>query len=229
MLFVSSKKLFSFSRYSNVCISDFPSLFPLGHCFRGWSKINFKTYGVISCLNNNLITRFIWYLEKEKGYDIATLSTDIVLEKEHLYGKNNAENMHQKLIGDPVLILVNNPKQQLHASNPFANRIFKKRIIKKVLKSWLYFSFKPHVIGMSLACACMSCVSHSYVLVCHSYVTRMYSYFIRMSLVCTRMSFVCHSYVLVCHSYVIRMSIVCTRMSSLCHSYVVLPWTLCLS
>ena len=36
MLFISSKKLSLFSRYSNFCISKFPSLFPLGHCFRGY-------------------------------------------------------------------------------------------------------------------------------------------------------------------------------------------------
>ena len=71
MLFISTKKLFSFSRYSSFCISDFP----LAFCFREWLKINLKTYDVINCLNKNLITRFIWYLEKEKRYDIETLST----------------------------------------------------------------------------------------------------------------------------------------------------------
>ena len=87
MLFVSSKKLFSFSRYSNFCISDVPSLFPLGDCFRGWSKTNIKAYDVIKFLNKKLITRFIWYLEKEKRYDIESLSTDIVLDRGNLYEK----------------------------------------------------------------------------------------------------------------------------------------------
>ena len=58
----------------------------------------------------------------EKRYDIATLSTDIVLE--HLYEKDYAENMHQKLIPDSFLILVNNPKQPLHAKYSFTNWIF---------------------------------------------------------------------------------------------------------
>ena len=106
--------------------------------------------------------------------------------------------MHQTLISDPFLILVNNPKQPLHASNSFTNRIFWKRIIKKVLKSLFFF--------------------HSRIPVCHSYATRTYSHVIRMPLVCTRMPSACHLYVLVCHPYV-------TRMSSVCHSYVVLPWT----
>ena len=39
MLFISSKKLFSFSRYSNICISVLLFFLPVGHCFRGWSKI----------------------------------------------------------------------------------------------------------------------------------------------------------------------------------------------
>ena len=33
------------------------------------------------------MTHFVWYLEKEKWYDIETLLTDRVLNKEHFYGK----------------------------------------------------------------------------------------------------------------------------------------------
>ena len=116
--------------------------------------------------------------------------------------KNHAENIPLKLIPDPFLILVNNPKQPLHARNSFTNRIFWKRIIQKFKK--VNFTFLSN--RMSSAC-------HSHVPVCDAYVTRIYSYVIRMSLVCTRMSSVCHS-------YVIRMSLVCTRMSSLCRLYV---------
>ena len=39
--------------------------------------------------------------------------------------------MNQKLVPDPFLVLVNNPKQPLHARNSFKNKIFSKRIIKK--------------------------------------------------------------------------------------------------
>ena len=42
--------------------------------------------------------------------------------------------MHQKLAPDPFLILLNNPKQPLHARNSFKNQIFWKTIIK-ALKS----------------------------------------------------------------------------------------------
>ena len=62
-------------------------LFPVSHCFTGWSKINLKVYGVITCLNKKFITHFVWYLENEKRYDIETLSIDRVLNKEHFYGK----------------------------------------------------------------------------------------------------------------------------------------------
>ena len=78
MFFISSKKLFSFSRYSNFCIFDFPAFFPVSHCFRGWSKKN---------LNKNLVTHFVWYLEKEIRCDVENLSIDRELNKEHLYGK----------------------------------------------------------------------------------------------------------------------------------------------
>ena len=87
MFFISSKKLFRFSRYSDFCISVFPSFSPVSHCFRGWSKINLKVYDIINCLNKNLITHFVWCLGREKRYDIETLSIDRVLSKEHFYWK----------------------------------------------------------------------------------------------------------------------------------------------
>ena len=41
------------------------------------------------------------------------------------------ENVHQKLVQDLFLILVNNPITLLQAQNSFKNKIFWKRIIKK--------------------------------------------------------------------------------------------------
>ena len=35
------------------------------------------------------------------------------------------ENLHQKVVPDPFIILVNNPKQPLHARNFFKNNILK--------------------------------------------------------------------------------------------------------
>ena len=87
MFSISSKKLFLFFRYLNFCIFLFPSFFPVSHCFRGWSKKNLKIYDVINCLSKNLITHFVWYLEKEIRCDIETLSIDRELNKEHFYGK----------------------------------------------------------------------------------------------------------------------------------------------
>ena len=74
----------------------------------------------------------VWYLEKEKKYGIENWSIDEVLNKEHFYGKSHAENKHQKLVPDLFLMLVNNPKQLLHARNSFKNKIFWKRIIKNL-------------------------------------------------------------------------------------------------
>ena len=86
-MFILSKKLFSFLKYSNFCISVFPSFPPVNHCFRGWLNINLKVYDVISSLSKNLITHFVWFLDKEKRYNIQTFSIDRVLNKEHFYGK----------------------------------------------------------------------------------------------------------------------------------------------
>ena len=64
-----------------------PIFFPVCHCLRARPKINLKDSDVISCLNNKFMTHFVWYLEKEKRYDIETLAIDTVLNKEHFYEK----------------------------------------------------------------------------------------------------------------------------------------------
>ena len=87
MFFISSKRLFSCLRYLNFCIFVFPFFSPGSHCFRGWSKKNFKIYDVINCLNKNLLTHFYWNLEKEIRCDIQTLFIDRELNQEHFYGK----------------------------------------------------------------------------------------------------------------------------------------------
>ena len=64
-----------------------PLFLPASHSFRGGSKISLKVYDVINCLNKNLRTHFVRYLEKEKRYDIETFFIDRVLNKEHFYRK----------------------------------------------------------------------------------------------------------------------------------------------
>ena len=89
------EKCFLFHLKSSFCsqdihffvISSSPLLSPVSHCFRGWSKKNPKVYDVINCLNKNLITHFVWYLEKEIRCDIENLSIDGKLNKEHFYWK----------------------------------------------------------------------------------------------------------------------------------------------
>ena len=66
---------------------SFPLFLPVGHCFRGWSKINLKVYDILNRLNKNSVTHFAWYLEKEKKYDIETLSIDGISDKKYFYRK----------------------------------------------------------------------------------------------------------------------------------------------
>ena len=47
-----------------------------------------------------------------------------VLNKEKNFWKKMAENVYQKLVPDPFLILVNSKKWPMHASNSFENKIF---------------------------------------------------------------------------------------------------------
>ena len=67
MFFISSKKLFSFTRYSNFCIPSSPLLLLVSHCFRAWSKIHLKVYDVINCLNKNLKNILFNILRRKKG------------------------------------------------------------------------------------------------------------------------------------------------------------------
>ena len=77
-----------FIPFSEIFVfSSSPLFLPVSHWGRGCLKINLKVYDVIKCLNKNLITHFVWYLGKEKRYDIGTLSIDRVLNKEDFFGK----------------------------------------------------------------------------------------------------------------------------------------------
>ena len=70
----------------DIQIFVFPSFhlyLPVGHCFRGLSKINLKVYDIINCLNENLIAHFVWYFDKEKRCDTQTLPIVRVLNKKH--------------------------------------------------------------------------------------------------------------------------------------------------
>ena len=81
---IALQKLFLFHPKSPFGFWDiqifvfWPSLifFLVSLCFRSRSKKNLKVYVVINCPNKNLITHFVWYLEKKIMCDIQTLSID---------------------------------------------------------------------------------------------------------------------------------------------------------
>ena len=76
------------SRYIQFFVfSPFLLFSTVSHCLRVWSRKYLKVYDIINCLSKNLITHFVWYLEKEIRCDIETLSIDRELNKEHFYGK----------------------------------------------------------------------------------------------------------------------------------------------
>ena len=134
--FKNDEKCFLFHLKGSFCSPDIqifvflssPVFFPaVSHCLRGWSKKNLKVYGVINYPSKNLRTHFVWYCES----DTETLSIDRELSKEHFSRKNHTENVNQRLALNPFLILLNNPKQPLHARNSFKNKAFWKSIVKK--------------------------------------------------------------------------------------------------
>ena len=55
---------------------------------------------------------------------------------------NPGKNVHQKMVPDPFLNLLNNPKQPLHERSSLKNNMFWKRVIKNALKKLtLFFLF----------------------------------------------------------------------------------------
>ena len=87
MFFISSKSSFCTQDIQIFVFPSSPLFFPVSHFLRGRSKKNLKIYDVINCLNKNLITRFVWYLEKDIRCHIETLSNDRELNKEHFNRK----------------------------------------------------------------------------------------------------------------------------------------------
>ena len=75
-------------------------------------------------------------------YGIETLSIDRVLSKELFYGKIMPKNVHQKLVPDPFLILVNN-KTAIACKKFFQKYIYIyfERGLSKSLKKVNFFSF----------------------------------------------------------------------------------------
>ena len=93
--FILSKNLFV-QDIQIVVFLPSPIFFPVSHYFRGSMRKNLQVYDVFNCLHRNLITYFVWYLEKEIRCDIETLSLDKLLNMEHSLWKNHAENVKQK-------------------------------------------------------------------------------------------------------------------------------------
>ena len=87
IIFVSSKKaLFVLEIFKFLYIH--PSLFfALSAIALEIDSRKMLVYDVVNCLNKNLNTHYVWYLEKEIRCDIGTLSIDRVLNTEHFYGK----------------------------------------------------------------------------------------------------------------------------------------------
>ena len=85
MLFMSLKSSFRSWDIQFFVFLAFLIFLLVGHCFRGWWKINLKVHDVISYLNKSSIIHFVWYLEKEKRYDIETLSIHGASDKERFY------------------------------------------------------------------------------------------------------------------------------------------------
>ena len=133
--FFSSKKLLSIEIFKPLYF-HLPLFFPISHCFRGWSKKRLKVNDI-----DNIFCLIYW--EKNKVWWNWNSAHWIELNKEHFLQNNHAEIVHQNLAPDSSLILLNNPKQPLHARNSFRNKVFWKRIIKSLKKFTFIFSFKP--------------------------------------------------------------------------------------
>ena len=117
--------------------------FPVSHCFRGWAKIDLKVNDVTNCLNKNLMTQFVWYLENEKVHDIETLSNDRVVNKECFHEKI-IQKMCMKSLSQTLLLF-----QQITHNNYCMQEIllkiryFEKGLLKNLEKVNFSFCFEP--------------------------------------------------------------------------------------
>ena len=64
-------------------------------------------YDLINWLFKSLKAHIVLYLEKESGSDIETWSVNRLLKKGTSLWKKYAENVRQKLVPDPFLVLAN--------------------------------------------------------------------------------------------------------------------------
>ena len=131
IFFFSSKNSFRSRNIQIFVLPPSPLFLPVSHCLRAWSEINLKVYGVINCLNKNLIRHFVWYLEQKKSYDVETLAIDTVLNKGHFHGKI-MQKICTKASPKPLFYLGKGPEKPLHVRNYFRNKIFGKGIIKNL-------------------------------------------------------------------------------------------------
>ena len=77
-------------------------------------------------------------IARKKRYDIEPLPIDRVFNK-----KDHSENVHQRVVPDPLLILKDNQKQSLHARNSFRNKHFERGLSKSLTQINFISSFKP--------------------------------------------------------------------------------------
>ena len=72
---IITKNAFYFIQKALFIVKIFKLLYfrlplPVNHWLIGWWRINLKAYDVSNCLNENLITHFVCYLEKKNRYNI---------------------------------------------------------------------------------------------------------------------------------------------------------------
>ena len=133
----------SFIPVSAFVFLSFSLFLLVSHCFRALSKINLKVYDVISCLNKNLITYFVWYLEKKERYDIETLSNDRTLNKEHFKSKIIRE-MCTKSLSQTPFYFGKQPKTAIACKKFFQKQDVLKGDDQKPLKKLtLFFLSNP--------------------------------------------------------------------------------------
>ena len=128
MLFITSKKLFSILGYSIFCIS-FPFFSSCQPLPRRWSKISQSLWR--HRLGKQEFKNTLFDILRRKKGLILKLGQLIEDKIRKSFKKKYAENVHQKVVPDPLFILINSPKQPMHVRNSCDIKIFWKRTIKK--------------------------------------------------------------------------------------------------
>ena len=128
MFFISSKKLFFLFKFLYFCRLLFFSLSTIALQVDQKKILSLRRHQLSKKELNNIFCVISWEGNNVWRWNLVHWWN---IKWGTSSWQNHAENVYQKLVPDPFLILLCNLKQPLHARYSFKNKVFWKKTIKK--------------------------------------------------------------------------------------------------